>query len=77
MGPGSERGHDEHPLDVRIRGRWLPMTATALAGPEQADDIVPLLDVYLRRFPRAASTLGEGSTRERAERAVVVRCRPR
>ena len=64
-------------LDVMIRGRWLPMTARALVGADDAAEISPLLDAYLTRFPRAQRILSEGTPAQRAQRAVVVRCLPR
>ncbi len=64
-------------LDVLIRGRWSPMTACAVVGADKPNEIGPLLDTYLARFPRAQRTLGEGTSSDRARRAVVVRCRPR
>jgi F420H(2)-dependent quinone reductase len=66
----------ERDLDLLIRGRWSPMTATAVVGADDAAEIGPLLDAYLTRFPRATRTLGEGTPDDRARRAVVVRCRP-
>ncbi|MEP7113739.1 MAG: nitroreductase/quinone reductase family protein [Ilumatobacteraceae bacterium] len=64
-------------LDLLIRGRWTPMTASAVVGADNPAGIGPLLDAYLSRFPRAQRTLGEGTPGDRARRAVVVRCRAR
>ena len=67
----------ERDLDILIRGRWSSMTAIAVVGADDPAAIGPLLDAYLARFPRAQRTLGEGTTGDRARRAVVVRCHPR
>jgi hypothetical protein len=65
-------GHD---LEVLLGGRWVPMVGEAVLGADDPEAIAPLLAAYLRRFPRVARQLPEGSA-ERAA-AVVVRCRPR
>jgi hypothetical protein len=67
----------ERDLDLLIRGRWSPMTASAVVGADDSAEIGPLLDAYLTRFPRAQRTLGDGTPDDRARRAVIVRCRPR
>ncbi len=64
-------------LDVLVRGRWLPMRARAVEGRNDLDAIAPLVDAYLKRYPRAAKQLGDGTPADRARRAVVVWCRPR
>lgn len=53
----------ERDLDVLVRGQWSPMTALAVVGADGADAILPLLDAYLTRFPRAQRTLGDGTPR--------------
>ena len=68
---------DDRELDVLVRGRWLPMTGRAVIGAADPERVAPLLDAYLARFPRAAATLGDGTTEARARQAVVVWCRPR
>jgi hypothetical protein len=64
-------------LDVRLKGRWVPMVAEAIVGSEQPEAITAPLASYLERFPRASASLGAGSRREQADSAVIVRCRPR
>lgn len=64
-------------IDLLVRRRWLPMTARAVIGADDPVTITPLLNAYLERFPRAARTLGDDSSGSRAERAVIVWCRPR
>ena len=68
---------DERELEVLLQGTWAPMVARAVIGADEPDTIGPLLNAYLKRFPRAARALGAGSPEERARRAVVVWCRPR
>lgn len=68
--------HD-HELDVLIGGRWRPMTARAIVGAEEPDTVIPLVDAYLARFPKAARSLSGDTASARAQQAVVVWCRPR
>lgn len=67
----------ERDLNVLVRGRWLPMTGRAVAGADEPETIAPLLDAYLDRFPRAARALGDEANGLRAQRAVILWCRPR
>jgi F420H(2)-dependent quinone reductase len=67
----------ERALDVLIRGRWLPMTGLSIEGSDQAEVVAPLLELYLRRFPKADRLLAGGTAQERSRQAVVVWCRPR
>ena len=48
----------DHDLDVLVRRTWLPMTARAVVGTNEPDTIAPLLDAYIKRFPKAARTPG-------------------
>ena len=75
--PGGGTSTTSVELDLLIRGRWLPMTGRAVVGADEPETMVPLLDAYLGRFPKAARHLG-GATREsQARHVVVVWCRPR
>ena len=53
-------------LDVLVRGRWQPMTARVVDGHDDLDAIAPLVDAYLKRYPRAAKVLGEGTPEDQA-----------
>jgi hypothetical protein len=64
-------------VDVLLQRRWVPMRARAVVGSVDPATITPLLNVYLKRFPRAARALGDGTTGSRARSAVIVWCRPR
>lgn len=64
------------PLEVLVRGTWVPMSGTALRGHDDPGAVAPLLDAYLERFPKVARTL-PADPAERLDGAVVVRCRPR
>jgi F420H(2)-dependent quinone reductase len=68
---------EDRDLDVLVRGQWLAMTGRLVDGHRDLDGVAPLVDAYLKRFPRAAKQLGDGSPEERARNAVVVWCRPR
>lgn len=59
----------ERELDVLVRRQWLPMTARAVRRSDEPDTVAPLLDVYLRRFPKVAGSVGSDP--------MVVWCRPR
>ena len=67
----------EGDIDVLLQRRWLPMTARAVIGAEDPETITPLLETYLHRFPRAGRVLEDEAKGPRAERAVIVWCRPR
>jgi hypothetical protein len=42
-----------------------------------AGEVLPLLDEYLKRFPRAKASLGNGTLEDVVKGAVMVRCRLR
>lgn len=46
-------------------------------GADQPDEVLPLLDGYLKRFPRAKASRGNGTLEDVVKRAVMVRCRLR
>jgi hypothetical protein len=64
-------------MDVLLAGTWVPMRGEALDGAERPDDVAPLVERYLNRFPKANKALDGDSPEERVRRAVLVRCRPR
>jgi len=64
-------------IDVLVAGHWRAMTARAVIGADEPDTIGPLLDAYLRRFPRAARQLDTTAEASGGGNAVVVWCRPR
>ncbi len=64
-------------LEVLVRGEWLTMSARAVIGADEPEVIAPLLDTYLARFPKTGRLPGDGTPAERAQRAVMVWCRPR
>ena len=64
-------------LDVLLRRQWTPMRARAVVGTDEPDTIAPLLEAYLKRFPKAARALKGQTDDARARSAVVVWCRPR
>jgi hypothetical protein len=68
---------EDRTVDVLVAGRWLPMTGRAVLGAAQPDEIAPLLEAYLRRFPRVERHLPGESRQAKAAAAVVVWCRPR
>jgi deazaflavin-dependent oxidoreductase (nitroreductase family) len=64
-------------IDVLVRGQWLAMTARVVRGADEPDELLPLLDEYLKRFPRAKASLGNGTLQDMVKRTVIVRCRLR
>ncbi len=68
---------DEHPVEILLRGRWLPMRAVVVSGATDPDAARPLLEAYLRRFPSAARALPGSTDAERLAAATLVWCRPR
>lgn len=68
---------NDRDLDVLVRRTWLPMTARAVVGIDEPETIAPLLDAYVKRFPKAIRLLGDQPDETRARGAVVVWCRPR
>lgn len=65
----------ERDVELLVRGRWSPMRARAVMGAAEPDEIGPLLDAYVTRFPRARKTVGDGA--DGRKDAVVVLCTPR
>jgi hypothetical protein len=61
---------------VLLAGTWVPMTAHALLGSNDADAVTPLLRSYATRFPNVVKKLDGATLEERVERAVVVWFRP-
>ncbi len=64
---------------VRYTGRrsgnqFTTPTQYAQDGDDEPELAKRLLEVYLRRFPKAGRGVGEGSTEQWAERALVVFC---
>ena len=64
-------------IDVLVAGVWRAMTARAIVGADEPDTIGPLLDAYLRRFPKARRLLDTSTDASGRGNAVVVWCRPR
>ena len=64
-------------IDVLVQGQWLEVTARVGRGADQPDEVLPLLDGYLKRFPRAKASMGNGTLEDAVKRAVMVRCRLR
>ena len=52
----------EQPIEILRNRQWTAMTAQTLTGADQPEEVAPLLDSYLARFPRAARAL-DGATR--------------
>ena len=67
----------ERDIDVLVQGEWLQMTARVVRGADEPDVVLALLEAYLKRFPRARASLGNGTLDDMAKRAVIVRCRLR
>ncbi len=57
-------------------GTWVPMTAHALSVSDDPEAVMPLLQTYANRFPKAVGSLADDTATERARRAVVVWLRP-
>jgi F420H(2)-dependent quinone reductase len=68
---------EEHPVDVLVAGRWLPMRAVVVRGTTDPDAARPLLEAYLGRFPSARRVLPGSTDGERLAGATLVWCRPR
>ncbi len=66
----------ERDLDVLLDRRWVPMRGVARVGAEDPDGTAPLLETYLRRFPKVARTLPDDPA-ERLAAAVLVECHER
>ncbi len=64
-------------IDVLVAGDWRAMTARAVVSADEPGTIGPLLDAYLRRFPRAGRLLDPTTDASARSDAVVVWCRPR
>lgn len=67
---------DERSIEILLQGTWRPMVARAVIGADEPETMTPLLELYLRRFPKATRALGGGTVKGQAGRAVVVWCRP-
>ena len=68
---------EDRDLDVLVAGNWRAMVGRAVVGSEDPDTIVPLLDAYTRRFPKAARLLDTTTNSSGQPQVVVVWCRPR
>lgn len=65
-------------LDVLVAGDWRPMVGRAVVATEEPETVAPLLDAYVRRFPKAARLIDRTTgTAGQDGRVVVVWCRPR
>ena len=64
-------------LDVLVRRHWLPMRGRVVIGADEPEEIAPLLDAYLSRFPKAVRSLEGGTSEARSRDAVIVCCVPR
>ena len=64
-----QEGHD---LELLLDRTWVPMRGRAVIGADAPEEIAPLLEAYLARFPSARRSLADGPTS-----AVVVRCHAR
>ncbi len=64
-------------LEVLVRREWQPMVGRAVIGADDPGAMTELLEVYLRRFPKASKALPGGTLEDRVGRAVAVRCRLR
>ncbi len=64
-------------VEVLVRGRWQAMRARAVVGKDEPETMVPLLDGYLKRFPKVAKALEGESGDDRARHAVMLVCQPR
>lgn len=64
-------------IEVLVRGRWQAMRARAVVGKDEPETMVPLLDGYLKRFPKVAKALEGESSHDRVRHAVMVVCQPR
>jgi len=49
---------DDRDIDILVQGHWLAMTARVVRGADESDELLPLLDEYLKRFPRAKASFG-------------------
>jgi hypothetical protein len=62
-------------LEVLLDGVWVPMRGEALDGRERPEEVAPLLERYLTRFPKATKARDGNSPEERVRGTVLVRCR--
>ena len=67
---------DRNDIDVLVKGSWRAMTARAVVGTDEPDQIVPLLNAYCERFPKARRLLSSPSGATDVGDAVIVWCRP-
>ena len=63
---------DGHDLDVLLDRQWVPMRGQVITGAESPEEIAPLVNAYLERFPSARRSLTSG-----VSSAVVVLASPR
>ena len=64
-------------VEVLVRGQWRAMRGRVVVGNAEPETMVPLLDAYLKRFPKAGRALDGESGGDRARHAVMVVCQPR
>ena len=67
----------DHAVDVLVQGHWLPMIGRVVEGTSDLEWVAPVLELYLKRFPKAVPLLPGDTPEARARRAVVVWCQPR
>jgi deazaflavin-dependent oxidoreductase (nitroreductase family) len=58
----------EGEVDLLLQRTWTAMTARAIVGAEEPETVAPLLDAYLKRFPKVSAP---------ARSTVMVWCHPR
>jgi hypothetical protein len=59
---------DDCDIDILVQGQWLAMTARVVRGADESDELLPLLDEYLKRFPRAKASFGNGTLDDMVKR---------
>lgn len=60
-------------LDVLVAGTWRSLRGTAVVGANEPERAEELLQVFLKRYPRAAKAIG-GDADSRTARVVFVHC---
>ena len=63
-------------IEVLLQRKWTRMTARAVLAADEPDVVTPLLEAYLRRFPKASARLRADADSSRARSVVLVWCRP-
>jgi deazaflavin-dependent oxidoreductase (nitroreductase family) len=66
----------EGDIEILLRRRWVSMTARAVVGSDEPDTVAPLLDAYLRRFPKVSRRVGVEGDNSPAKGVVMVRGQP-